>query len=584
MEWLRRFSFHRKLQASFLILILFPFIAVTFWSYSSVKQNVSDKLVRSNEETLTVIANQIGKTIDSISFASVYFSQTYNPDILESFRHLKDAESFTNFEMYDDYSRLKSMADILLVQSADANLKMTIVNKQNRIIMGDGSTPVFSGLSEQFLRESGRLDENETTTLQWFPSGAAHSDPEYYYAARFIIDPRNHEKLATLFIGIPKSYFHSLLETGNPDLFFLLSDRSGQIIAVKGKNEAAATGDMLVSRVSIPKTGWVLSGEMPRGFIDSQINREFLVTLSVVGLFFLAFLILSMLWAGHINKPIGLLRSSVKQYVGGKRDVRIPVKGKDEVAVLSAAFNQMLDDINGLLHQVEGEQEEKRLLELQALAAQIRPHFLLNTLNSIKVSLLLAGDGPHGAMIDALMKLLRAYVHVDEPLKLAEECKVLGSYVQVMQIRNRLNIVFEYELGEGTESIELPRLLLQPIVENAIYHGFSSRPADPAIELRASLQHQKLEIAISDNGRGMAEEAIERLNRRLLGMEEETPRQQDKGVGLINTARRLQVLFGYQARLTAAERKGGGMCFTLYIPITSSGKEANVHDDVNADR
>ncbi|GJM81276.1 hypothetical protein HMSSN139_37720 [Paenibacillus sp. HMSSN-139] len=97
MEWLRRFSFHRKLQASFLILILFPFIAVTFWSYSSVKQNVSDKLVRSNEETLTVIANQIGKTIDSISFASVYFSQTYNPDILESFRHLKDAEKLYQF-------------------------------------------------------------------------------------------------------------------------------------------------------------------------------------------------------------------------------------------------------------------------------------------------------------------------------------------------------------------------------------------------------------------------------------------------------------------------------------------------------
>lgn len=583
MEWLRRFSFHRKLQVSFLILILFPFIAVTFWSYSSVKQNVSDKLVRSNEETLTVIANQIGKTIDSISFASVYFSQTYNPDILESFRHLKDAESFTNFASYDYYSRLKSMADILSVQSADANLKMMIVNKQNRIIMGDGSVPVFSELSEQFLRESGKLDENETTTLQWFPSGEAHSDPDYYYAARIIIDPRNHEKVATLFIGIPKSYFHSLLETGNPDIFFLLSTRSGETIAVKGKNETTASGDMLVSIVSIPKTGWVLSGNVPRGFIDNQINREFVVTISVVGLFFLAFLILSMLWAGHINRPISLLRASVKQYVGGKRDIRIPVKGKDEVAVLSSAFNQMLDDINGLLHQVESEQEEKRLLELQALAAQIRPHFLLNTLNSIKVSLLLAGDEPHGTMVDALMKLLRAYVHVDQPLKLAEECKVLGSYVQVMQIRNRLSIDFHYELGEGTESIELPRLLLQPIVENAIYHGFSSRPENPRIGLRAALHNHKLEIVISDNGRGMTEEAVARLNRRLSGMEDELSRQHDKGVGLINTARRLQVLFGYQARLTAEACEGGGMSFSLFIPIASS-KEAVIHDDNNADR
>ncbi|WP_379131090.1 sensor histidine kinase [Paenibacillus sp. sgz500958] len=583
MEWLRRFSFHRKLQFSFLILILFPFIAVTFWSYSSVKQNVSDKLARSNEETLTVIANQIGKTIDSISFASVYFSQTYNPDTLESFRHLKDAESFANFETYAHYSRLKSMADILSMQSADANLKMMLVNRADKIIMGDSTSPVFSELPEQFLKESGKLDEKETTALQWFPFGEAHFAPDYYYAARFIIDPRNHEKLATLYIGIPKSYFHSLLDTGNPDVVFSLSGPSGDIIAIKGGSEAASSGDRLVNRVSIPKTGWVLSGEIPRRFIDSHINREFMVTLSVVGLFFLAFLILSMFWAGHMNKPISLLRSSVKQYVGGKRDVRIPVKGKDEVAVLSAAFNQMLDDINGLLHQVESEQEEKRLLELQALAAQIRPHFLLNTLNSIKVSLLLLGDESHGTMVDALMKLLRAYVHVDEPMKLSEECKVLGSYVQVMQIRNRLSIDFKYELGEGTEDIELPRLLLQPIVENAIYHGFSSRPEHPVIELRTSFQGHKLEITISDNGRGLSDDMIVRLNRRLHGMEDETLRQQDKGVGLINTARRLQVLYGYQASITAAAREGGGMSFTLYIPVTSS-KEAVIHDDGNADR
>jgi len=582
MEWLRQFSFHRKLQVSFLILILLPFIAVTFWSYTSVKQNVSDKLARSNEETLTVIANQIGKTIDSISFASVYFAQTYNPDILESFRHLKDAESFADFETYVHYSRLKSMADILSMQSMDANLKMIIVNRAEKIIMGDGSAPVFSALSAQFLRESSRLDEKETTALQWFPSGEVQTAPEYYYAARFIIDPRNHEKLATLFIGIPKSYFHSLLDTGNSDIVFSLIDHSGEIIAIKGGSEASATGDMLVSKVSIPKTGWVLSGQTPRGFIESHINREFMVSLSVVGLFFLAFLILSMLWAGHINRPISLLRASVKQYVGGKRDVRIPVKGKDEVAVLSAAFNQMLDDINGLLLRVESEQEEKRLLELQALAAQIRPHFLLNTLNSIKVDLLLGGDEIHGSMIDALMKLLRVYIHVDKPLELAEECKVLGSYVQVMQIRNRLDISFDCKLGEATEGIELPRLLLQPVVENAIGHGFSARPAHPVILLETSLDNHMLEIRISDNGRGMPEDKISRLNRRLLGLEEETL-WQEKGVGLINTARRLQVLYGYRARLSAEARAGGGMTFTLHIPVTNV-KEAVTHDDPNADR
>ncbi|GLX66675.1 sensor histidine kinase [Paenibacillus glycanilyticus] len=579
MEWLSRFSLHRKLQFSFLILILFPFIAVTFWSYSSLKQNVSDKFTRSNMETLTVIGNQIEKTIDNISFASVYFSESYNPDILESFRYLKDAESFASFQTYDHYSNLMSMADILLMQSADANLKMMLVNRKNKMIMGDSSAPVFASLPESFLQEAIGLNEKETTALQWFPSGEANAAPEYYYAVRFIIDPRNHAKLATLYIGIPQSYFHSLLDTGNPDIAFTLTDKSGGMIARNGGGQSGDAKNRLVSKVAIPKTGWLLSAEMKRSFIDSQINREFLVTLSVVGLFFLTFLILSMLLAGYINKPISLLRSSIKQYVGGKRDIRIPVHGKDEVAALSSAFNHMLDDINGLLEKVESEQEEKRLLELQALAAQIRPHFLLNTLNSIKVSLLMTGDKPHGNMIDALMKMLRAYVHIDQPLKLADDCKVLESYVQIMQIRNRMDISFTHELGEGTESLQMPRLLLQPIVENAIYHGFAARPQHPAIQITARLTQEWLEITVSDNGRGMSGDKIERLNRKLHGLEQDLPLQNERGVGLINTARRLQVLYGYQSRLTAASREDGdGLSFTLNIPITTISKEAVIHE------
>lgn len=250
--------------------------------------------------------------------------------------------------------------------------------------------------------------------------------------------------------------------------------------------------------------------------------------------------------------------------------------------MLSAAFNQMLDDMNQLLQQVESEQEEKRLLELQALAAQIRPHFLLNTLNSIKVDLLLSGDEPHGAMIDALMKLLRVYVHVDKPLELAEECRVLGSYVQVMQIRNRLDIAFECVLDGEAGAVMLPRLLLQPIVENAISHGFSARPQNPAIRLEAEMEQDLLKISISDNGRGMPEDKLQRLNRRLQGSED-TALWPEKGVGLVNTARRLEVLYGYRARLSAQAGTEEGMTFTLYIPITSE-KEAVPLDDPDADR
>ncbi|WP_241674905.1 sensor histidine kinase [Paenibacillus luteus] len=575
-----RFSFYRRLQFSFIIFILLPFIAVTFWSYSSVGRNVSDKITLSNQETLNVIAHQMEKTIDGISFASVFFSQPYDTDLLERLRSLRDVESFTNYETYAHQAKLKEMASILSIQSLDLNLEILLINRHDRVIISNQSRPVFAVLPDRLQDELGKLDAKETTELHWFADGEAGALPDMYYAARFIVDPLDRERLATLFIGIPADYFRSLLDTGNPAVSITLSDRAGILIARHEGSKSESSGSVLKSETVLQRVGWKLESHMPQRSVVGQINREFFFSTSLVGLFFLFFLILSMLWARQINKPISLLRSNVKQYVGGNRAVRIPVKGKDEVAVLSAAFNQILDEMDELLRRMENEQEEKRLLELQALAAQIRPHFLLNTLNSIKVNLLMAGDDAHGGMIDSLMKLLRAYVRVDAPLELAEEVKILDSYIQVMQIRNRLDIRFVFTLDEGLSSLSLPRLLLQPIVENAIIHGFSARPEWPVISLSARIAGRMAEIEIRDNGRGMPEEAIMSLNQRLLDAESNIP-VQEKSVGLVNTARRLRVLYGHRARLTAAEGEGGGMSFTLQIPMQSR-KEADRHDEDHA--
>ncbi|WP_246096669.1 sensor histidine kinase [Paenibacillus sinopodophylli] len=575
-----RFSFYRRLQFSFIIFILLPFIAVTFWSYSSVGSNVSDKMTLASQETLNVIANQLEKTIDGISFASVYFSQFYDSDVLERLRGLKDAESFANYETYAHQEKLKAIASILSIQSLDVNVEILLVNNHDRVIMSSQSRPVFTKLPSGLQEEIGKLDPKELTELHWFADGEDGALPDTYYAVRFIVDPLDRERLATLFIGIPADYFRGLLDTGNPAVSITLSDRSGTPIARHDGSNSVSSGSLLTSKTVLSRVGWQLESRMPQSSVVGQINKEFLVSISLVGLFFLFFLILSMLWARQINKPISLLRSSVKQYVGGNRVVRIPVQGKDEVAVLSAAFNQILDEMDELLRRMENEQEEKRLLELQALAAQIRPHFLLNTLNSIKVNLLMAGDDAHGGMIDSLMKLLRAYVRVDAPLELAEEVNILDSYIQVMQIRNRLDIRFAVTLDEGLPHLSLPRLLLQPIVENAIIHGFSARPEFPIISLFARIAGRMAEIEIRDNGRGMSGEAIISLNQRLLDAESNMPAQ-EKSVGLVNTARRLRVLYGHRARLTAAEGESGGMSFILQIPMQSR-KEAEHHDEDHA--
>lgn len=172
MKWVSRFSFHRRLQFTFLILILLPFIVVTFWSYTSVRENVSDKIARSNEETLKVIGSQIEKTVDSISFVSVYFSEAYDPAVLESLRYLKNTGNFGNYGVYTHYNKLKTTANILSVQSLDADLQIMLVNRENRILIGNQEIPVFSELPERLLQESGRLNEQEKYRCNGSPTAA----------------------------------------------------------------------------------------------------------------------------------------------------------------------------------------------------------------------------------------------------------------------------------------------------------------------------------------------------------------------------------------------------------------------------
>lgn len=576
---MHRLSFLRRIQLSFFIFILLPFVVMMIWTYHSLGENVSGKLIRSNEENLQVIANQLSRTIDNVSYASVYFSDGYDSALLESLRELQDADSFSSYAAFTHYDRLRMRATVLSVQSLDANLQLFLVNRTNKIIMGNMDRPAFSPLSAGLIEASRQLDEGETAELQWFSYGEQDKEPGYYYAARIIQDPRNRTKLGTLYVGIPAGYFQHLLDTGNPASRLVLEDRHGKTIASRGQGLGA--GQMLrAGEVVIPRTNWKLSGEINRKTVTGEINQEFVLTLSVVGMFFVFFLVLSVLWAGRINKPIALLRVSVKQYIGGNRKVRIPVQGKDEVAVLSTAFNQVFDDVEQLLQQVEREQEEKRKLEIHALAAQIRPHFLLNTLNSIKASLILSGDREHSGMLDSLMTLLRAYIRTEEPVDLTQEIRLLDSYVRLMQIRYRLNIAFSPVIAPELANLRLPRLLLQPLVENAVLHGFIDRPPEPEIMLSAVPVPGGVEITVLDNGLGMDEEMAEELNRRL-AVQEKWQETSGSGVGLVNTARRLAIAYGPRARLTATLPPEGGVAMVLFLPQSDVLEVLHVHRDAD---
>ena len=164
------------------------------------------------------------------------------------------------------------------------------------------------------------------------------------------------------------------------------------------------------------------------------------------------------------------------------------------------------------------------------------------------------------------MSLLRAYLKVNEPATLREECKLLGHYVDIMKIRNEIPLQLEIDLDPETEGLILPKLILQPIVENAIVHGLVDHQT-PRIEIRSRSSLDGIRIEIANNGTGPDEEQLRCLNRRLGKPSEEQDGAYER-VGLMNVVQRLRLTFGPEASLTLANLPHGGMSVTLYLPLS----------------
>ncbi len=579
MGWIYRISLYQKIQFSLILFILLPILIVSLTSYITTKQHVQDKIETTNRNLIRAIALDIEKTIDDIAYSSVFFtSRNDDLGLLQSFHVLKDITRFEDYEDHEHTARLRGLSNILLVQSTDVNLRMMIINRKNFMIMGNVEQAEFSSAKITAFEKSAGINSSNRHVLQWFKiDSESPKSTNYYYSARIIEDPRNREILATLYIGIPQSYFDRLFQAAGGGQIYLLDGKGAVIAAKSDEPYSMVNASVIRLEQSISKVDWKLVYDIPQEELTGQISNSFVLMLTVIAISVVVFLVFSVFLARGLNKPIYKLKNIAEQYVRGNRFVRFKSRGTDEIAVLGESFNRMLDEINQLFHQVELEQEEKRIFELQALFSQIRPHFLLNTLNSIKCNLALVGDVEHSDMIQSLMSLLRGYIRIHEPATLEEEFRLLKDYVQIMQMRNELTIDFTSELDGEFRQFKVPRLIIQPIIENAFIHGFRKHRSEASISLRGFRNENELHISVSDNGQGISEHELETMRKRLSSPDENSAAESAQGIGLMNIMRRLKLTYGFEARLLVNNNKDGhGVTFVIVIPLPSNEQSKEI--------
>ena len=249
-------------------------------------------------------------------------------------------------------------------------------------------------------------------------------------------------------------------------------------------------------------------------------------------------------------------------------NTRAEVISKDEIGLAAEEFNRMLDRIEELIRQLIEEEKKKKDAELEALQYQITPHFMYNTLNSVKCYAMIHGQKEIAEVIDDFVELLQTCIRKKGTfLTVAEEIQILKNYIHLQEFRNGEAYQVEYKIEREAEQCRIPRLILQPLVENALIHGLDLKNHRNQLAIEASTVGSRLYMKIKDNGRGMTAEQIAALLQK--------KGKKTKGltaVGIPNIQERLELYYGKQAKLTL-DSSTEGTTAVIYLPVNRNEDE-----------
>lgn len=286
-------------------------------------------------------------------------------------------------------------------------------------------------------------------------------------------------------------------------------------------------------------------------------NAMMIMTLSILSFA----LLVAMFISYALTKPIKRTVQLMKQVQRGKLDVRVNVKYNDEIGMLGSHFNRMIARVRDLLQEVYETEQSKQKADMLALQNQINPHFIYNTLESIRM-LAELNDDDRVAELTYLLGLLLRYsiTRSDEIVTVKQELQHVENYLQLLQLRFPEKISYSFMVPEMYYSLPIIKLVFQPIVENAIFHGLEKQAEPGTITITAWSERDDVIFTIHDDGVGMDEERLASLNQSL------KDGKTDKfGIGLRNVNERVRLHYGENSGLVVSSRLGEGTIVTLRI-------------------
>ncbi len=441
-------------------------------------------------------------------------------------------------------------------------------------------------ISPPYMDAEGEAGMVITPTMKFEDNGV---NKYYFHISKrmYNFDQLEKGSIATAILTVDVDVLNSICnarDAHGTGINFIVSE-DNKIISYPGNESIAVdTGDNLeefvrnsgyltsskgigVNTYNDASTGWTFVNAYDMDEMMHELRHTEVIILVLSAVIILLVVTIIVYTTRNFNKSVGTIVEGMKTVQSGNLDKKITIISKDEFGTIADNFNLMTGRVKGLLEEVSSAKDRQRIAEIKALEAQINPHFLYNTLDSINWMAIEHGENDISKALSNLGLILRHSVSkTDEQTDIRTECDFLRRYLDLQEMRFEGAFRYELNIIPDVEHLYIHKLMIQPFVENAIIHGFEELEEGGILSINIDLSEDKefLQISIADNGKGFPEDILKKMNDRMAIISD--TENGNMGLGLHNAFSRLVMYYGEKAHWTINSVEGIGTEITLYIP------------------
>ena len=592
---MRKYNIFQRLLFMFILATLVPMVFFSFWSYERNRELIREKVFVSVDEIMNRAAGEVSQKLEKIKNDSI--ENSYMSEIQDVLLHY---DSLSSRELnLAKINITKELSKKYVFDNVVSGIILCTLDGKQMNAYGDevANVNLDNEYAEEFLktcyeqngkcvfRVVNRDAENSKTIIKRKGAlivGKAVKQSQTGEILGYIVSQAEESRLSDIYSDMAASMGAQMFIMDESGVVISSADDQipiGKLFPSAGDRERLLGMDTNAGQFQYMDIDQIHMGILSRRISGKDWRVFFMIPashlqeeLSTVLIHFLVIsiscillgVVVTFIFTSSILHPLGQVITGMEEFEKGNLQVILDESGSDEITRLSVQFNRMAHEINRLMEQEKNSEKQKRKLEIQALQAQINPHFLANTLNTVSYIAQIRKEESISKLVNAIIDLLRNSMKNDDSFHtVEEEVNQIKSYITIQDYRLLGKFTMSIQVEPEMFSCYMPRFILQPIVENAVIHGIEPMKRRGVVSLKGYRKDRQIIFVVTDNGVGMSKETIPRLFQEKKNEE----KLRFSGMGIGNVNKRIKLMMGNEYGLSINSEKDVFTSVTVTLPL-----------------